>query len=96
MACGYLYATASYSANPTTVDFRYNTANSQATTIGDAGPSACLTSCVNNNLGFNVHAKVALDGRDRERVERLCRYLGRPPIARAASSSWPTGGCATP
>jgi len=31
--------------------------------------------------GFDVHAKVAFDGRDRERVERLCRYLGRPPIA---------------
>ena len=32
-------------------------------------------------MGFNVHADVAVDGRDRERVERLCRYLGRPPIA---------------
>jgi len=32
-------------------------------------------------LGFNVHAKVAIDGRDRNRVERVCRYLGRPPIA---------------
>lgn len=42
--------------------------------------------------GFDVHAKVAFDGRDRERVERLChamsreaksheRRLGRPPIA---------------
>ena len=32
-------------------------------------------------FGFNVHAALALDGRDRERVERVCRYLGRPPIA---------------
>lgn len=32
-------------------------------------------------MGFNVHANVAVDGRDRERLERLCRYLGRPPIA---------------
>jgi hypothetical protein len=31
--------------------------------------------------GFNVHAKVAVDGRDRVRLERVCRYLGRPPIA---------------
>lgn len=31
--------------------------------------------------GFNVHAKVAIDGRDKKRVERLCRYLARPPIA---------------
>lgn len=32
-------------------------------------------------MGFNVHAGLALDGRDRRRVERVCRYLGRPPIA---------------
>lgn len=32
-------------------------------------------------MGFNVHAKVAIDGRDRRQVERICRYLGRPPIA---------------
>jgi hypothetical protein len=31
--------------------------------------------------GFNVHAKVAIDGRDQKRVERMCRYLTRPPIA---------------
>lgn len=28
--------------------------------------------------GFNVYA---IDGRDRKRVERMCRYLVRPPIA---------------
>jgi hypothetical protein len=38
------------------------------------GPVASIT-------GFNVHAKVAVDGRDRKQVERVCRYLGRPPIA---------------
>jgi hypothetical protein len=32
-------------------------------------------------MGFNVHAKVTVHGRDRKGVERLCRYLGRPPIA---------------
>ena len=31
--------------------------------------------------GFNVHAKLAIDGHDRKRLERICRYLGRPPIA---------------
>ena len=31
--------------------------------------------------GFNVHAGVAVDGRDRARLERVCRYLGRPPVA---------------
>jgi hypothetical protein len=33
--------------------------------------------------GFDVHAGASIDGRDRPRVERLCRYLGRPPIAPA-------------
>ena len=31
--------------------------------------------------GFNVHAGPAIDGRDRKRVERVCRYLTRPPMA---------------
>lgn len=31
--------------------------------------------------GFNVHAGPVIDGRDRKRVERVCRYLTRPPIA---------------
>jgi hypothetical protein len=29
----------------------------------------------------NVHAKVVIDGRDRARLERLCRYIARPPLA---------------
>jgi hypothetical protein len=32
-------------------------------------------------MGFDVHAGAVIDGRDRRRVERLCRYLARPPIA---------------
>jgi hypothetical protein len=31
--------------------------------------------------GFNVHANVGVPGRDRLRLERLCRYAGRPPVA---------------
>lgn len=31
--------------------------------------------------GFNVHAQRMVDGRDRAQVERLCRYLARPPVA---------------
>ncbi|MFO0619670.1 MAG: transposase, partial [Polyangiaceae bacterium] len=31
--------------------------------------------------GFNVHAKVAIPAGDRARLERLCRYLARPPLA---------------
>jgi len=31
--------------------------------------------------GFNVYAGESIDGRDRQRIERICRYLARPPIA---------------
>jgi hypothetical protein len=31
--------------------------------------------------GINVHAAVRVHGNDRAQLERLCRYLGRPPIA---------------
>jgi hypothetical protein len=31
--------------------------------------------------GVNIHAAVAVDGRDRKRLERLCRYVARPPLA---------------
>jgi Putative transposase len=31
--------------------------------------------------GINVHAKQLVDGRDRAQLERLCRYITRPPLA---------------
>src|SRR5262249_58037713 len=31
--------------------------------------------------GFNVHAKQRVHGRDKKGLERLCRYLTRPPLA---------------
>jgi hypothetical protein len=31
-------------------------------------------------MGFDTHAGAVIDGRDRPRVERPCRYLARPPI----------------
>jgi hypothetical protein len=31
--------------------------------------------------GVNIHAGVAIDGRDRKRLERVCRYIVRPPLA---------------
>ena len=31
--------------------------------------------------GVNVHAKQVVEGRDRPQLERLCRYVARPPIA---------------
>ncbi len=31
--------------------------------------------------GINVHARQLVDGRDRRQLERLCRYITRPPVA---------------
>jgi len=31
--------------------------------------------------GVNIHAGTAVDGRDRRRLERLCRYMARPPLS---------------
>ena len=31
--------------------------------------------------GFSLHAGVAVPANDRQRLERLCRYVGRPPVA---------------
>lgn len=31
--------------------------------------------------GVNIHAAQLVDGRDRHRVERLCKYITRPPVA---------------
>jgi hypothetical protein len=41
--------------------------------------------------GVNVHAKVRVDGDDRTHKERLCRYLGRPPIAEERLSQMDDG-----
>lgn len=57
--------------------------------------------------GVNVHAQVCVDGRDRKRLERVCRYVARPPLAEdrlelhgdgrvryAFKSAWKDGTCA--
>jgi hypothetical protein len=31
--------------------------------------------------GFSVHGNVSIEARDRDRLERLCRYAGRPAVA---------------
>jgi hypothetical protein len=41
--------------------------------------------------GFNVHAAVAVAAKDRVRLERLCRYLCRPPIALERLEEHPSG-----
>jgi hypothetical protein len=41
--------------------------------------------------GFSLHANVAVAARDRARLERLCRYVGRPAIATERLSELPDG-----
>ena len=39
--------------------------------------------------GFNLHARVAVKAHDRAGLERLCRYLARPPIATRSARAPP-------
>ena len=41
--------------------------------------------------GVNIHAAVAVDGRDRPRLERLCRYIARPPLSLERLETHPDG-----
>jgi len=41
--------------------------------------------------GFNVYAGRAIDGRDRQQLERQLRYLGRPPLAQHRLEQLPDG-----
>jgi hypothetical protein len=48
-------------------------------------------------VGLSLHANVSVPARDRKRLERLCRYVARPPLAseryhgvRAPASPWLT------
>lgn len=41
--------------------------------------------------GVNIHAEVVVDGRDRARLERLCRYIARPPLSLDRLEQHPDG-----
>ena len=41
--------------------------------------------------GYNLHAGVRIAPRDREGLERLCRYLARPPVGRERLEEQPDG-----
>jgi hypothetical protein len=41
--------------------------------------------------GFSLHAGVVVPGYDRERLEKLCRYAGRPAVAESRLSLLPAG-----
>jgi hypothetical protein len=44
-------------------------------------PAATAARACADGHGVNVHAEVVVDGRDRPRLERLVRYVTRPPLA---------------
>jgi len=41
--------------------------------------------------GVSLHANVAVPARDRKRLERLCRYVARPPVSTARLAAQPDG-----
>jgi len=41
--------------------------------------------------GVNVHAERVVDGRDSKQLERLCRYLARPPLSHERLTETPNG-----
>ena len=42
-------------------------------------------------FGMQLHAATTVDGRDRKQLERLCRYMLRPPFAHDAVKALPDG-----
>ena len=52
----------------------------QAEWEGDGSAGLSRPRCAEES-GFSLHADVWVDGHDRERLERLCRYIARPAIA---------------
>ncbi len=41
--------------------------------------------------GFSLHANVKIEGHDRDKLEKLCRYTARPPVALERLSQTPDG-----
>ena len=49
-------------------------------TLPDDGDEL-LTTRVGNVAGFSLHAGVATRAHERDKLERLCRYITRPAVA---------------
>jgi len=47
--------------------------------------------CRRSTSGFELHAGVTVRAHDRRGLERLCRYIGRPPIAQYRLTRTPDG-----
>ena len=54
--------------------------------LEEEGDARCATVS-----GVSLHAEVCVPARDRMRLERLCRYVGRPPLALERRSLLPDG-----
>lgn len=60
-------------------------------TGGDAAEAAIIRRRCADVAGFNVHASVRVRANDRDGLERLVKYLARPPIASDRLSELPDG-----
>ncbi len=50
-------------------------------TLPDAGSDNLCTTVLGEVSGFSLHAGVATRANQREKLERLCRYIARPPVS---------------
>jgi hypothetical protein len=70
-------------------------AGHRVTKVGDEidseGLSGATSPCCARIAGFSVHANVCIAAHDRTRLERLCRYTCRPPVATERLSLLPDG-----
>ena len=70
-------------------------AGQRVSTVGDRADAESLMvpgspRCA-STFGINVHANVCIPARDRQRLERLCRYCARPAVATERVSLLPDG-----
>jgi hypothetical protein len=59
--------------------------------VAEAGEDPDAASSVPQYGGMSLHADVAVPARDRRRLERLCRYVARPPLANERLEERPDG-----
>jgi anti-sigma factor RsiW len=60
------------------------------------GTEAEAAARVPRHGGMSLHADVSVPARDRRRLERLCRYVSRPPLANERLEERPHGTLALP
>ena len=56
-----------------------------------AGQTRALPERCASSAGYNLHAGVVVKASDREGLERLCRYVARPPLAKPRIVRRPDG-----